>query len=423
MASEAAMRPAVSSGLATLAADTAAAALPVSLYVHVPFCVSKCAYCDFHSVPGHESWRQPFVDAALFEVGHWSHHDLLDDVPTVYVGGGTPTLLGDGLVRLVRGLRETARIRPQAEFTVETNPETTDAILVAALIDGGVNRFSLGVQSFDDEILRILGRCHDAEAASGAARTLRDAGAAFSIDLICGVPGQSFESWDDTLEKAVASGARHVSVYPLTVEDGTPLAVAVESGSMPALDPDVAADMMLAADVALAAAGMPRYEVASYAQPGHEARHNQVYWSGGAYLGIGPSAASMLPHDTYVRLADGEGWPLPEQDGGQPPLARTRFSHSSDLPAYLRRPLTAPTELEHLSEAEVKREDVMLGLRLRRGVLAASVEAAGLTAVLGGLADKGLVSLSERDGDARWRTTEQGWLLGNEVFGSVWAGE
>src|SRR5450759_309104 len=157
---------------------------PVSLYVHVPFCVSKCAYCDFYSEAGAEGRAASFVDAALFEAGHWSHYDLLDDVPTLYLGGGTPTVLGEELVRLVRGLRETARLRRGAEITVETNPETTGRELVAALIGAGVNRVSLGVQSFDDDVLGTLGRCHSAEQARAATRVLADAGVPFSIDLM-----------------------------------------------------------------------------------------------------------------------------------------------------------------------------------------------------------------------------------------------
>jgi len=415
--------PAASSGLALQAADAAAAVpTPVSLYVHVPFCVSKCAYCDFYSQAGGGELHAPFVDAALFEAGHWSHYDLLDDVPTLYIGGGTPTLLGDEVVRLVRGLLETANVRPGAEITVETNPETTDAALVPKLIEAGVTRFSLGVQSFDNEVLRTLGRCHDADKAREATRILRDSGAAFSIDLICGVPGQTSSSWDATLEEAVRCGARHVSVYPLSVEEGTPLAASIAEGRLPAPDPDDAADMMLAAEVALAVAGMPRYEVASYAQPGHEARHNLVYWTGGSYLGVGPHAASMLTAAQYRCVAEGEGWESPP--GGEPAAARVRFTREVALTDYLRRPLAAPAPLEFLSAAEAAREDAMLGLRLASGITAAQATAAGGLEVLAELEGQGLVRVEETpEGQAVWTTTEQGWLLGNRVFGAIWTAD
>jgi len=422
-AGSAALITAPSSGLASRAAE--AAGRPptrVALYVHVPFCLSKCAYCDFYSEAGEAQHHSRFVDAALFEAGHWSHYDLLDDVPTLYFGGGTPTALGPELVRLVEGLMLTSGLRPDAEVTVETNPEVTDAALVAALIAAGVNRFSLGVQSFDDEVLRILGRCHDAEKAREAIRILRDAGVSFSIDLICGIPGQSVGSWEATLEEAVACGARHVSVYPLSIEDGTPMASAIRDGHLAEPDPDTAADMMLAAEVALAVAGMPRYEVASYAQPGHEARHNLTYWTGGAYLGVGPHGASMLPFDVFERVADAEGWPTP--GAVDEPWTRARFTRITTLGEYLRHPLARPEPLELLTAAQVAREDVMLGLRLARGVEAGAAEAAGVTEVLADLAEEGLLTLDpDEDGVPRWRTTQRGWLLGNRVYGAVWDAE
>jgi oxygen-independent coproporphyrinogen-3 oxidase len=280
----------------------------------------------------------------------------------------------------------------------------------------------MGVQSFDDEVLATLGRCHDVARTEAALAVLRDADVDFSIDLMCGVPGQSFESWDATLESAVSSGARHISVYPLTVEEGTPLAAAIGRGDMAPPDPDVAADMMLAAEVVLAAAGMPRYEVANYAQPGHEAQHNLVYWTGGAYVGLGPHAASMLPAEVFAEVANGEGWPLPWEDTA--PAARVRFTRETPLTEYLRRPLAMPEPLESLTAAERAREDVMLGLRLTAGVPVAVAQAAGVAPALRDLEETGLVSrFVDPDGVERWATTQKGWLLGNAVFSAVWSPE
>jgi oxygen-independent coproporphyrinogen-3 oxidase len=195
----------------------------------------------------------------------------------------------------------------------------------------------------------------------------------------------------------------------------------VREGSVPAPDPDVAADMMLAAEVALAAAGMPRYEVANYAQPGFESRHNTVYWTGGAYLGVGPHASSMLPYADLARIAEGEGWTL-ATDGDLP--ARARMSREVTLAEYLRAPLAMPAPIELLTREQAAREDVMLGMRLTRGVDAAQVEGAGLTSVLRELAASGLVTReADADGTPRWRTTQQGWLLGNRVFGAIWNGK
>ncbi len=406
------------------------APLPVGLYVHVPFCLSKCAYCDFESAVSDSRWHAPYVDAVLFAAAHWASYDLLADVPTLYFGGGTPTILDDELVRLVEGLREIATIRPGAEITVETNPDTTDATLIDALVAVGVNRFSLGVQSLDDSVLRTLGRRHSAADALLAAGVLASSGQAFSVDLICGVPGQSSRSWAETLGEALGTGAGHMSVYPLSIEDDTPLAQAIDAGKMSEPDPDEAAAMMQAAARMLGDVGLERYEVANYARPDAESRHNNSYWTGGPYLGIGPSAASMLPSDVFTSVADAEGWNRDarvedaaiasrDTDRDAQPAARTRFTTAPDTTAFIRQPLAAPADIERLTASEAAREDVMLGMRLTRGVSAEQVEAADLSEVLSGLAADGLVTLTP---DQRWRVTERGWLLGNEVFGRIWQG-
>ncbi|HEX9094089.1 MAG TPA: coproporphyrinogen-III oxidase family protein [Coriobacteriia bacterium] len=420
---------------------------PVSLYVHVPFCVSKCAYCDFHSLPrsgdasADVAEHRAFAEAVLREMDERpALRGILGDVPTLYFGGGTPTVMGPVLVDLLRGVRERVRLRPDAEITVETNPDTTEPALVAALVEAGANRFSLGVQSFDDRVLRTLGRCHNAARAAAACSALVRSGADFSVDLMCGVPGQTIESWRETLDRASMTGALHASVYPLALEPGTPMAAAVAEGSLSAPDPDLAAEMMLLAREHMAYHALDRYEVANYAYRGHESRHNTVYWTGGAYLGIGPAAASMLPLELYrasgLRVG-GPGAPdaevVPEDAVG----GRVRFTLPRDTDAFLREGFDcvgAPhdgVDPEYLTAEESAREDVMLGLRLVRGVPADQVEAAGLTPVLRRLGADGLVELVEPPKapgsgpgvGSSWRTTERGWLLGNEVFSAVWAGE
>lgn len=374
----------------------------VSIYVHVPFCASKCDYCDFESRAVDPSAHEIFAayrTSTMREVRDREARGLLAEVPTIYVGGGTPTLLGDELPGLVRDLRSLPGVSADAEVSVEANPDSLDDRLASALLDAGVTRVSLGVQSLDDEVLRRLGRRHDAASALRAARILARSGVRFSLDLICGVPGQSAASWESTIAGAAETGAGHVSVYPLSVEDGTPLGARIEAGLAPDTDADAAAEQMSVTAGILADAGLTRYEVASYARPGEECRHNIRYWTGGAYLGIGPGAASMLP----VRLAALAGHSAPA-DG-----ARVRFASGG--------------EPEWLTREEALREDAMLGLRLARGI-DAGLAAAGVEAVLADLAASGLVELAEPHGEtARWRPTERGWLLGNEVFGRIWAGE
>jgi coproporphyrinogen III oxidase-like Fe-S oxidoreductase len=269
----------------------------------------------------------------------------------------------------------------------------------------------VGVQAFDDGVLRLLGRAHDARQARAALALVQAAGVELSVDLMCGVPGQTMASWAETLEEALDAGARHVSVYPLSIEAGTPLAADVAGGSMPAPDPDMAADMMLLAEKRLAEAGIARYEVANYAAPGHESRHNIAYWTGRSYAGIGPGAHGMLQPDVAKTIGLDLG-----EDAATRDIARVRYANCADIDTWL---TGERFDIELLSGYEAAREDVMLGMRLSAGVRADRVAAAGLERVLEELGEAGLVERANN----RWRITQRGWLLGNEVFGRIWAGE
>lgn len=399
--------------------------LTASLYVHVPFCILKCAYCDFHSAP--ISDEPGLADHFAWAVGegaaHWAALGALDDVASIYVGGGTPTTLGYALVSLVESVQRGARLVSDAEITVETNPDTTDPALAERLIGSGVTRFSLGVQSFDDAVLRILGRCHTAASAQRAIDALLETGARVSLDLMCGIPGQTLDSWTASVEAAVASGVGHVSVYPLTLEEGTSLSVAARSGEFEHPDDDLAAEMMQAACELLGAGGLERYEIASYARAGEESNHNSGYWTGRPYVGIGPSAASMLPAWLFDAAIACEAWSDPGVAGvgrtlaSVPPGAsRVRFLRSADTTAFLRKPVGPPEEVEFLTLAQAAAEDAMLGLRLADGITDELAERAGGTETLGELRSRGLVEHVS----GRWRVTGTGWLLGNEVFEAVW---
>lgn len=409
---------------------------PVSLYVHVPFCASKCSYCDFHSaaedpgrllredddvvwyvrsrLPESASLADAYAECVLAFLEEFCVDGLLAEVPTLYVGGGTPTMLGLALPYLVRGVRDLVGLRADAEVTVEANPDSLTPALAQALADAGVARVSLGVQSFDDEVLRTLGRPHDAASARAAARMVTDAGMRLSVDLMCGVPEQSAGSWRGSIEAAVSTGAGHVSVYPLTIEDGTPMAEAIAGATMAQPDPDTAADMMAAAEELLGAEGLARYEVANYARPGEESRHNLGYWTGRPYLGVGASAASMLP------AGFGKATPLGARLlNSWPDDWRARFTWNMTTESFLAELWDrSPDEAEALTPDQAAREDVMLGMRLVAGVSEEQVDAAGVTEVMERLEADGLVERAE----GRWRTTHRGWLLGNEVFSAVWAG-
>jgi oxygen-independent coproporphyrinogen III oxidase len=386
--------------------------MPGHFYLHVPFCRSKCAYCDFASVAGCNADTVFAVFAGIeAEVQRWALSALPGVVETVYVGGGTPSLHAERVGRLLALLAATLPLRDEAEITVEANPDSLTKAALEALVTGGANRISVGVQAFDDGVLRLLGRAHDARQARAALALVHGAGVELSVDLMCGVPGQTMASWAETLEEALDAGARHVSVYPLSIEEGTPLSADVAGGTMPAPDPDSAADMMLLAEKRLGEAGIVRYEVANYAVPGHESRHNTAYWTGRSYAGIGPGAHGMLSPDVARTIGLDLG-----DDADALDIARVRYANRADIETWL---TGERFDMELLSGPQAAREDVMLGMRLSAGVRDYSVTAAGLDGVLMGLAEAGLVEHI----DGRWRTTQRGWLLGNEVFGRIWAGE
>ena len=402
-------------------------ALPEHLYVHVPICHSKCAYCDFYSLPAREVTLDAgaIVSALVSQAEAWIARGLpVRPLRSLYIGGGTPSMLGDSLPWLVRRCVELFGLHQGAEVTIEANPDSLVPGLAVALVQSGVTRISLGVQSLDDAELAMLGRAHSAASARAAAADVVAAGADLSIDLMCGLPGQSMATWRRTLKGAALLGPVHVSVYPLSLEEGTPLAGSVARGELSEPDPDLAAEMMLLAGELLGGVGFVRYEIANYAQPGHESVHNTAYWTGRGYLGVGPGAHGMFDGSTAAALGLGSGvhrilgelTTTPPQDSPTPP-GRVRYA----VPASLEEGLVAmpALEVELLSDAEAAREDAMLGLRTARGIDVALARRARVLDVLSGLEVEGLVMRTD-DG---WCTTSRGWLLGNEVFGRIWLGD
>lgn len=266
-----------------------------ALYLHIPFCRAKCLYCDFDSRAltgcALEEAIGAYCEGLSAQVDAHGNAGELSEVETVYVGGGTPSLLGVRLVGLVDYVR--AYCEP-VEFTCEANPESFTLDLAQALRAAGVTRISLGVQSLNASELKAIGRIHSAEQAMLAVAQAKAAGCSTSCDVMCGLPGQTLDTFAETLRSLVTLNPDHVSVYPLQLEEGTPLARMEEAGEMEVPDEDFQAQCMdLAAEV-LEEAGYERYEVASYAKPGHRCRHNIAYWTGKPYLGLGRSAASML---------------------------------------------------------------------------------------------------------------------------------
>ena len=274
------------------------------LYVHLPFCRQKCFYCDFPSYAGQEGRMAVYVEALLGELAREGAPLRAAWGPprTVYLGGGTPTALPPALMeRLLAGLREFLAAAPDAlEFTCECNPGTVDAAYLSLLRAGGVNRLSLGVQTFDDALLRRIGRIHTAAQARAAVRQARAAGFRnLSLDLMYGLPGQTLAGLEASVRQALALAPQHISIYGLQVEEGTPFARAQAAGQL-ALpteeESEVMYDYMTAA---LPAAGYARYEISNFARQGYESRHNLGYWQDVPYLGVGAAAHSYLDGQRY----------------------------------------------------------------------------------------------------------------------------
>ena len=277
---------------------------PASLYVHVPFCEAKCSYCDFYSVPQGGVTGSRYVEALQAEARARTPAGFAPR--TVFVGGGTPTALEDGeFARMLDLVREiTSPGGRLLEWTVEANPGSLTAAKARALADAGVTRISLGVQSFDDAVLRSVGRVHDARTARDAVRIARGCGVRdVSLDLLFAIPGQGLASFENDLSEAVALGTDHVSAYALLYEHGTAMERRRAAGLVEREEEDIELTMMRRAREVLGAAGLTRYEVSNFARPGRECLHNVNYWSNGEYLGLGASAASYLGGERRTNVA------------------------------------------------------------------------------------------------------------------------
>ena len=392
-----------------------------ALYLHVPFCARKCAYCDFSSwaTPAGDPLMAAYVRALEAQMGEAEALGLLDGCETAYVGGGTPTLLGEkDLGSLVSAVR---RFAPGvSELTCEANPDSLTDEILSAVRDAGATRLSIGVQSLDDAELAELGRLHDAACARERVSAAVASGLDVSVDLMCATPLQTGESWARTVEGAAALGVGHVSVYPLQIEEGTALDARYSDDPCTWNDDEVQASRMTQAQALLEGYGFGRYEVASYALAGKECRHNKAYWTGAPYLGLGTGASSMLSLEVYLRLMEGcPRLPKPPSDAGRVRLTvRTGRRGIAESP----RLSSLSFSLEFLTEAQAAAEDLMLGARLVEGLRPELVSCArellgtALDATLEDLLGDGL--LVRRGG--RLAPTERGWLLGNELYGALW---
>ena len=362
-------------------ATRAVGARGFGVYVHVPFCASRCGYCDFNTYTAAElgggADRESYADSVLAELALAGR--VLGDSPpprvdTVFVGGGTPTLLpADDLARILDGIDRTWGLAADAEVTTEANPESVTPESLKALRAAGYTRISLGMQSAAPGVLAILDRKHSAGRATAAALEAREAGFDHvNLDLIYGTPGESAEDFAVSLDRVVAAGADHVSAYALIVEDGTRLAARMRRGELPYPSDDVAADRYLAAEAALDAAGFSWYEVSNWARSeAARCRHNLLYWTGADWWGLGPGAHSHVGGVRWWNVKHPTTYAKRLAAGESPGLAR-----------------------ELLTAGEAHMEDVMLRLRLASGLPLAALDPAGRAGAERALAD-GLLSAPE----------------------------
>jgi oxygen-independent coproporphyrinogen-3 oxidase len=368
---------------------------PRAAYVHIPFCVSKCHYCDFDSFPGMEPIFDEYLRALVREIEATPAHAY--PLSTVYFGGGTPTVLSSGqLAEALHAIERRFGLASDAEVTVEANPGTVDESKFAKLREAGFNRLSVGVQSFDDDFLSKIGRAHNARDAVEAYRAARRAGFAnIGIDLIFALPGQSVSHWETTLDTAIGLDPEHVSLYELSIEQGTRFAELCAEGRLALPDEDTQLDMYELAIAKLTSRGYEHYEVSNFARPGFRSRHNQVYWRNEPFLGFGAGAAS------YV--------------GG------IRAHRVSDPRSYIDAVLSSSNAIdfsEELAGRAALAESLMLGLRMLEGIDLHKLSEQTCTDALAefgpqieSLVARGLVELA----GARLRVTHRGLLLLNDV--------
>ena len=291
---------------------------PLGIYIHVPFCRSKCQYCDFYSLTTKDDrLMDDYLDAICAHVKEAGALAPGYKVDTVYFGGGTPSFFGaDGMATILTAIRRSFDVVEDAEITFEANPDSVSDKLLRRLRGEGFNRVSLGIQCDDDEILKKIGRPHNFSQAVAAVQRIRKAGFKnLSLDLIYGLPGQTLTAWQDTLSRVLTLMPEHISCYGLKVEEGTPLYEYKDFCNLP--DDDAQADMYLAAVEILQSRGFRQYEISNFSRKGLYSRHNMKYWTGGEYLGFGPSASSDFAGKRFTAIRDLHGYISGIKNGGQ----------------------------------------------------------------------------------------------------------
>jgi len=366
-----------------------------SLYIHIPFCIKKCNYCDFPSYGGRENLIPEYIDAMRSELGYYSSLYDRPSISTIYVGGGTPTLLPEDLiVSLFESIRKDFDVHSDAEITVEANPGTVTREKMKAFFSSGVNRISLGAQTFNNTLLKKLGRIHLEHEINEAYEIIRGAGFNnINLDLIFALPGENFRDWQGTLEKAVILKPEHISTYNLQIEEGTPFFSDKVDGALMLPSEEEELNMYKSAISYLKDNGYSQYEISNFARDGRECRHNLTYWTMRDYIGVGAGAHSFINN--------------------------VRIANTAYLEKYLSKDFSA-IKTEHANtKKESMQEMIFLGLRLMEGFhLNDFTRRFGISMreiyrkELAELSDDGMLEI-----DGKYvKLTEKGKFLANEVF-------
>ena len=374
-------------------------AKPIALYVHWPFCVSKCPYCDFNSHVRHSIDQEAWRDALLADLAHEARLLPRARLTSIFFGGGTPSLMDPSIVAsVIDAAHEHWIPADDVEITLEANPNSVEAARFADLAAVGVNRLSLGVQSFDEKALRFLGRAHSAREGLNAIDLAQKHFRRVSFDLIYALPGETEASWATTLQFALGLGTSHLSLYQLTIEPGTRFATMVAKGDFEPLAVDRSASLFELTNGMTAIAGMPAYEISNHARPGHESRHNLTYWRYGDYAGVGPGAHGRRLGMSTVRHKKPENFLN----------AIARNGHGI-------------VEEAALSPLEAADEALVMGLRLVEGIDPAAIAARfGLRSIVDEDRVNRLVGSGhlKRDG-SRLALTSRGRLLLDAILGEI----
>jgi oxygen-independent coproporphyrinogen-3 oxidase len=371
---------------------------PLALYVHWPFCVSKCPYCDFNSHVRARIDQDEWREALLADLAHEAKLLPGRNLTSIFFGGGTPSLMEPSTVAaIIEAARAHWKAADDIEITLEANPNSVEAARFADLAAAGVNRLSLGVQSFDDESLRFLGRAHSASEGLAALEIAQSHFPRVSFDLIYALPGDTEEGWSRTLQRALSLGTTHLSLYQLTIEPGTRFASMVTRHDFEPLDSDRAASLFELTDEMASTAGLPAYEISNHAAPGGESRHNLTYWRYGDYAGVGPGA-----------------------HGRRKGMRTVRHRKPENFLSALRRNGHGLAEEEALTVEESADEALVMGLRLREGIDADALDKRFGKAVVDWTRVERLVESGhlEKDG-ARIALTASGRLVLDRILAEI----